>query len=198
MAFYSTMESNRYSYDTMPKSDWHLIQACRQGDEQSWKHVVDKYKGLVFSIPLSYGLNQNDAADIVQLTFIMLLQGLDSLHQDSHLGGWLATVTRRNTWHLLNRHRRENLDSNFLGEDVPLPDETSEGQKTDWELIEWVYDGLAHLDEPCRTLLLALYFDPEQPPYTEVAERLGLAVGSIGPKRARCLHRLKEIMRERS
>ena len=196
--FMSDMEPNLSSHDIMARPDWDLIQACRQGDAQAWKHVVDKYTRLVFSIPLNYGLNQNDAADIVQLTFVMFLQGLDSLHEGSHLGGWLATVARRNTWHLLNRHRRENLASDALGDDLPLPDEASEGEKNRWELTEWVYDGLAHLDEPCRTLLLALYFDPEQPSYGDVAGRLGLAVGSIGPKRARCLHRLKEIMHERA
>jgi RNA polymerase sigma factor (sigma-70 family) len=157
---------------------------------------VSRYQRLVFSIPLNYGLGQNDAADIVQLTFMMLMQGLDRLHQDSHLGGWLATVARRNTWHVLNRRRRENLRDEALSE-VDLLDETSESETERWELINWLHDGLSQLSEPCRALLVALYFDPERPSYSQVAARLGLPVGSIGPMRARCLRRMREIMRER-
>ena len=180
----------------MVGSDWDLIQACRQGDEQAWKQVVSGYKRLVFSIPLNYGLGQNDAADIVQLTFMMLMQGLDNLHQDSHLGGWLATVARRNTWHVIERRRRENLGNDPLSETMALPDRASENEKERWELTNWLHDGLSRLDETCRALLLLLYLDPEQPSYSDVAARLGLATGSIGPMRARCLRRLRLIMRE--
>jgi len=181
----------------MATSDWELIQACRQGDELAWKQVVNQYKRLVFSIALNYGLGQEDAAEIVQLTFMMLMQGLDGLHQDSHLGGWLATVARRNTWYILNRHRRENLADGGLDQAVTLIDERSERAQTRWELLNWLYDGLIHLDRTCRELLLALYFDPNLPSYNDVAKHFGLAVGSIGPIRARCLRRLRQIMQER-
>ncbi|HRQ40123.1 MAG TPA: sigma-70 family RNA polymerase sigma factor [Chloroflexota bacterium] len=177
-------------------SDWDLIQACQRGDEQAWGHVITRYKRLIFSIALTYGLGHEDAAEIVQLTFIMFLEGLDNLHADSHLGGWLGTVARRNTWHLLNRRRRENLENEAIDQ-VVLVDETSGHQQEKWELLNWLDDGLAQLDRTCRELLLALYFDPQQPAYSEVADRMGLAVGSIGPMRARCLLRLRHILGER-
>ncbi len=185
-----------HPFTVKTQSDWDLIQACRQGEEWAWQQVINRYKRLVFSIPLNYGLNQNDAADVVQLTFVMLLQGLDSLHQQSHLGGWLATVARRNTWQVIRRRGRENLDTTPLNEHDLLRDESNEKEKERWELSNWLHDGLAQLDETCRALLLALYLDPEQPSYNDVAIRLGLAVGSIGPMRARCLQRLRHIMQE--
>jgi RNA polymerase sigma factor (sigma-70 family) len=181
----------------MASSDWELIQACRQGDEQAWQKIVSQYRRLVYSIPLNYGLGEHDAADIFQLTFMMLMQSLDSLHQESHLGGWLATVARRNTWHTLNRHRRENLSYDVVDESFPLPDEAGELERERWELLNWLLDGLSRLDETCRALLVGLYFDPAQPSYQQVAARLGLAVGSIGPMRANCLRRLREIMRDK-
>lgn len=181
---------------TIIASDWELIQACRQSDQQAWDEVVNKYKRLVFSIALNYGLDQDDAAEVVQITFMMLLQGLDTLRRDSRLGGWLAAVARRNTWRLLERRRREKVDDNPLDEESTLPDETSQRQQERWELLEWLHQGLVQLDPGCRELLLALYFDPQQPAYSEVAARLGLAVGSIGPMRARCLYRLRHILNE--
>lgn len=181
----------------MTSPDWDLIQACRQGDEKAWQQIVKKYKRLVFSIPLNYGLGQNDASDITQLTFMMLIQSLDTLRKEGHLGGWLATVARRNTWHVIKRHRRENLVSETPGDEIIVIDENREAEKERWELINWLQDGLSQLDEGCRELLAALYLDRVQPTYAEVAARFGLAVGSIGPMRARCLQRLKEIMRQR-
>ena len=183
-----------YSCIIMAGSDWDLIQACRQGDDQAFIVGYNLLPRLVFSIPLNYGLNQNEAADITQLTFLMLMQGLDNLDEDSHLGGWLATVARRNTWHVIERRRRENVGNEALSDNIYLLDEASEREKERWELINWLHDGLSRLDEPCRALLLALYFDPQQPSYSDVAQRFGLAVGSIGPTRSRCLGRLKEIM----
>ena len=45
-------------------------------------------------------------------------------------------------------------------------------------------------------LLLALYFDPAAPSYSEIAERMGRAIGGIGPMRARCLERLRCLVEE--
>lgn len=180
----------------MVRSDWDLIQACRQGDELAWKQVVENYKRLVYSIALNYGLSQEDAAEVMQLTFLMMLKSLDSLHKDSHLGGWIATVARRNTWHLINRHRRQNLVDFAIHDNILLPDENSKKEVERLELINWLHDGLSQLDTTCRQLLLALFFDASQPSYSDIADRFGLAVGSIGPMRARCLHRLRDLLRD--
>lgn len=176
----------------MSDNDQELIQACRKGDNRAWDKVLDRYERLVFSIPLNYGLPYEDAADICQLTFTILLQSLDSLHEDSRLAPWLATVARRHTWRLLSRRRREDVGrEEDLSESPFLPAENSRALAR-LEMIEWLNDGLNHLNERCRELLLALYFDPKQPAYTDVAEKLKMSVGSVGPTRARCLEKMKE------
>src|SRR5919199_5265263 len=97
--------------ERLSESDREIILACRRGEVGAWEHVLDQYQRLVFSIPLNYGLSVDDAADITQLTFTILIQSLDSLADDSRLGAWLATVARRHTWRLLDRRRRENAGS---------------------------------------------------------------------------------------
>src|SRR3712207_9466951 len=84
-----------------------LIRRCQQGSAGAWHQLLNKYERLVYSIPLRYGLSRDDAADIAQITFTILIQSLDSLVEDSRLGPWLATVARRHTWRLLERNRRE-------------------------------------------------------------------------------------------
>ena len=143
-------------------------------------------------MPRKYGLSADDAADITQLTFTILVQSIGKLPEDSKLGGWLTTVARRHTWRLLERNRRQGigrhavLDENTTGGDA----QTIES----WELGEWLNQGLAMIGQSCRDLLFALYLDPEQPTYAEVAARLRMAIGSVGPTRIRCLERLRRVL----
>lgn len=180
----------------MYDSDQRLLQACRQGDARAWDTVLDKYERLVFSIPLNYGLTKDDAADIAQLTFTIFLQSLDGLDDDSNLAGWLATVARRHSWRVLARRRREQVgDEGDLSEELyHLSDGRGERALAQWEQIEWLNQALGELDERCRRLLLALYFSPHSPSYVEIAGEMDMAVGSIGPTRARCLEKLKEYL----
>lgn len=177
-------------------TDWELIEGCRAGDRRAWSSLLDRYERLVYSIPLNYGLTVDDAADIAQLTFTIYLQQMDGLARDSNLAAWLATVARRHTWRLLQRRQRERLGSSadLTEEMYDLSDERGERVLARWEAVQWLEQGLARLDERCRRLLLALYFAPEQPSYAEVAAELDMAVGSVGPTRARCLQRLQAIL----
>jgi RNA polymerase sigma factor (sigma-70 family) len=181
-------------------SDRDLILRCRKGSVGAWHQLLNKYEGLVYSIPMRYGLSRDDAADIAQVTFTILIQSLDSLADDSRLGSWLVTVARRHTWRLLQRNRREtsneHLEGTDLAENALLLGKSDADSIEHWELSKWLEAGLSKLGEPCKGLLLALYFQPEQSSYAEVAERLGRPIGSIGPSRARCLKRLRQVLGE--
>jgi RNA polymerase sigma factor (sigma-70 family) len=179
-------------------SDRDLIRRCREGSAGAWHQLLNKYERLVYSIPLRYGLSRDDAADIAQITFTILIQSLDGLSEDSRLGPWLATVARRHTWRLLERNRREaaseRLEGTDIAESAVLLGKSDADSIEHWELTEWLDAGLSKISEPCRKLLLALYFQPERSSYAEVAERLDMPVGSIGPSRARCMRRLKQML----
>lgn len=180
------------NFIVMVKTDWQLIQACRQGDEKAWEELVNRYERLIFSIPLNFGLNREDAADIAQHTFIVLMESLHTLKEDGNLVGWLGTVARRHTWRLSERHQSHPEESEETA--IVLPDMDADERRERWERLQWVHNGLSRLDERCRHLLQALYFESEEPSYGEIAARLGMALGSIGPTRARCLQRLKELL----
>ena len=176
--------------------DRDLILDCRNGDLGAWRRLLDRYERLVFSVPRRYGLSREDAADITQLTFTILFQNMNTLSEDSTLGAWLTTVARRHTWRRLDRKRRE--EAGWYGsssEQILLADTGTEDAER-WELTEWLDNGLSHVGKPCRDLLSALYLDPKQPTYAEVAARLGMAIGSVGPTRIRCLKRLRRVLGE--
>jgi RNA polymerase sigma factor (sigma-70 family) len=187
-----------YRKRTVANGDRELLRACREGDANAWRNFLSKYERLVFSIPLNYGLSRDDAADVSQLTFTILIQSLDKLREDSHLGSWLATVARRHTWRLLERNRRERTDAHEnLAEKASLLDESSADLAEHRELTEWFDYGLSRISARCRDLLLMLYFQQTQPSYAEIAARMGMPVGSIGPTRARCLEKLKRALDEK-
>jgi RNA polymerase sigma factor (sigma-70 family) len=180
--------------------DRDLIRRCQQGNEGAWQQLLNKYERLVYSIPLRYGLSREEAADIAQNTFTILIESLDTLSEDSRLGAWLATVARRQSWRLLERNRREvaseGLDGADLVERAVFLGKSNADSVEHWELTEFLDTGLSQIGEPCRRLLLALYFEPESSSYAEVAASLGMPIGSIGPTRARCLKRLRRVLVE--
>ncbi len=181
-------------------SDRDLVRRCREGSSGAWHQLLNKYERLVYSIPLRYGLSRDDAADIVQITFTILMQSLDNLSDDSRLGPWLVTVARRHTWRLLERNRREGasdyLDGSDVAESAVLLGKTDADSIEHWELAQWLDAGLSKMGASCRELLLALYFQPERSSYAEVAERLNMPIGSIGPRRARRLKSLRQVLGE--
>jgi RNA polymerase sigma factor (sigma-70 family) len=181
-------------------SDRDLIRRCRQGSAGAWRQLLNKYERLVYSIPLRYGLSRDDAADIAQVTFTILIQSLDTLSEDSRLGPWLVTVARRHSWRLLERNRRESASEHLEGADLAesavLLGKSEADSIEHWELAAWLDAGLSKIGALCRELLLALYFQPEGSSYAEVAARLGMPVGSIGPRRARCLKSLRQVLSE--
>jgi len=185
--------------ETNDNSDDDLIRACRQGDVHAWQTVILKYKRLVFSIPLNYGLSQEDAADITQITFTILFESLDQLYANARLAPWLATVARRHSWRLLERYRREytNDDEDLSQSLSNLRDPNSDADWVSWELLEWLDRGFSQLDERCARLLLHLYFNPEKPSYAEVAAKLNMPASSVSPIRARCLKRLRKLLGKR-
>ena len=172
-----------------PPTDHELLARCLTGDEQAWDEIVGRYERLVFSVALKNGLSREDAADITQLTFVALLESLPALRTDGSLASWLMTVARRHAWRLRRRTAREQPWS------LDVVESNSSGDE-DYDRLAAVHAGLARLGERCRQLLYALFFDPDAPPYAVVAERLHCAVGTIGPQRARCLHRLRALLDE--
>src|SRR5215211_123942 len=178
--------------------DRDLILDCRNGDVGAWQRLLDRYERLVFSVPRRYGLSREDAADITQLSFTILFQSMDTLREDSNLGAWLTTVARRHSWRLLERKRGEGAGGYYgssNGSTSMLANIGTDDVER-WELNEWLDHGLSLVGKPCRDLLSALYLDPKQPSYAEVAARLGMPVGSVGPTRIRCLKRLRQVLGE--
>lgn len=171
-------------------SNRELIEQCDAGDVDAWNELVARYERLVYAIPMREGLSEHDAADISQATFEALIESLDRIRQPERLGYWLMTVCRRLTW------MRRTSSSFELSMGTDLPELPSEDPTSRWERTVAVYDAVATLDEPCRSLITSLFFDPAEPSYAEISHELGYSIGSLGPLRGRCLDRLRRALDE--
>jgi RNA polymerase sigma factor (sigma-70 family) len=173
-----------------------LVRAAAAGDARAWEQLVDRYTGLVWSICRMYRMNDQDAADVVQLTWLRLLQNLERIRDPLRLAGWLATTCRRECQAQLRRSRSsvpvedEQMDR-LLGGDTPAdePVLTAEQYAALWEAFQ-------RLSEWCQRVLRALIVDADDgpPSYRLVAAQLQTSAGSLGPTRARCLSQLRKLL----
>src|SRR5215813_9226014 len=85
-----------------PAPDWtntRLVAACLSGDERAWNLLLDRYKNLIYSIPIRYGAPHQDAADIFQAVCLDLFNELSRLRDTEALQGWLIRVTTNKCYH---------------------------------------------------------------------------------------------------
>lgn len=185
-------------------SDADLVLACRRGDEAAWELLVRRYQRLVYSIPRRAGLGEDLAAEVFQQVFVILVERLERIEQPERIGAWLATTARRETGRVGRAEAAARAATAGAGAGarddaaapLELPDDAPLADEVLLRLEEQhrVRAAVASLDERCRVLLTLLFYRREPPPYSEVAATLGTPEGSIGPTRARCLQKLRQVL----
>ncbi len=168
-----------------------LVRRAGAGDAAAWDELVERYAPLVWSICRRYRLDRPDADDVGQGVWLRLVEQLPSLREPAALPGWLATTTQRECLRVLRSGQRRQATER------PLDDTVASGQSPalEQDLLAAERDAalraaFAALPERCRRLLALLIADPPVP-YAQVSATLGMAIGSIGPNRARCLDALR-------
>ena len=177
-------------------SDSRLIRACLSGNEQAWSALIEKYKKLIYSIPMKYGASPEDAADIFQSVCLELFSQLPRLRKKAAFRSWIITVTAHQAFQWKRRVQRRaedgltTEDENKLGMD-PSPDLIEQVERE-----QMLREAIARLPPRCEEMIRMLFYQQPQMSYVDVARRLGLATGSIGFIRGRCLKRLQRLLEQ--
>ena len=166
-----------------------MISAANEGDETAWGAIVDRFAGLIWATARAHRLAPAEAADVTQTTWLRLVENLDRIKDPERLGAWLATTARRECL----RHIRLQSRELATGEDSVF--ESPSEDRTEQRLITRerntaVRRAFARISERCQGLL-RLLAAPEPLSYEEIASATGMAIGAIGPTRARCLDQLR-------
>ncbi|GII00998.1 RNA polymerase sigma factor [Planobispora takensis] len=167
-----------------------LVIRAREGDQDAWNELVDRYAPLVWSICRRYGLARSDIDDVAQNVWLRAVGQLKALREPAALPGWLATTTKHECSRVFRARRRQE------GTEQPLdfemtPDDESKLIEQELEAAErnaTLRAAFAELSSTCQRILLLRI---EGVPYEEISTRLGMSIGSIGPTRARCLEKLR-------
>jgi RNA polymerase sigma factor (sigma-70 family) len=178
-------------------SDERLVKACLDGDDDAWGALIDRYKRLIYSVPIKYGASPEDAADIFQFVCLELFSHLSELRKTGALRGWIATVAAHQSFHWKRKYRKrmereQNVDVEGLEIEPSVDPDVTDAVEHD----QMVRDATANLSPRCQEMIRLLFYTEPPLPYKEVAKRLGLAVGSIGFIRGRCLQRLEKALHE--
>jgi RNA polymerase sigma factor (sigma-70 family) len=154
---------------------------ARLDDADAWAALVERYTGMLWSIGRSYDLDGPDVGDVIQTTWLRLVERLHTLRRPDSVGAWLAATAHRESRQTVRRRRRER----------PALIEWTAPEHVDYDLKGL----LAALPERCRKILRVF---AQAPPlsYVEVAAALEIPVGSVGPTKTRCLARLRERLAE--
>ena len=171
-----------------------LVARAAAADMAAWEALVDNYSTVIWAVARGFRLRDADANDVVQTTWLRLLEHVNRLNDPTRVGAWLATTARRECLRVLALTKRTALPGDerlFDAIDLALPD-LDAGLLAAERALE-VRAAMTRLPEHWRALLEALMADPA-PSYEEVSEALEIPIGSIGPTRGRALRRLSELL----
>ena len=168
-----------------------LVTRARNGDQQAWNGLVERYAPLIWSICWQYRLDRTDAEDVSQRVWLQFVSHLGAIRDPAALPGWLVTTTRRECGRVVRALHGPRAAG-------PLLDESIADKQTgaaDQELLEAerqtaLREAFACLS-PSRQQLMTILMEDPPVPYTEISARLGIPVGSIGPTRRRCLEQIR-------
>jgi RNA polymerase sigma factor (sigma-70 family) len=180
-----------------------LVTAAADGDAAAWQALVARFSGLVWSIARGHGLAGADAEEVFQITWFRLAEHIHRLKEPDRVVGWLATTARHESLKTIRAGQRvdliDDLDVLAPGVDELTPERAvldAEAAVAETERLRQLWSAFHELPDRCRRLLRALLASPA-PSYAEIAAAFEMAVGSIGPTRARCLRQLRELLAAR-
>jgi RNA polymerase sigma factor (sigma-70 family) len=174
-------------------SNARVVAAAARGDETAWNTIVDRYSRLVWAIARSHRLSSGDAADVVQATWLRLVEHLADIRNADGIGSWLATTARRESLLTIRRAARcEPSDDIDVVADTPALGIDADLLREERQAA--VAAALQRLPTRDQSLLRLLTLDPA-PSYEEISAALVMPIGSIGPTRSRALERLRRELR---
>jgi RNA polymerase sigma factor (sigma-70 family) len=183
-------------------SDAELVRECRTDSKRAWEAFVRRFQRLIYTVPRRAGLSDEQAADVFQIVFTKAFEHLDSITQPDRIQAWLVTTAKRESLALL-RERRSTVsigepdedggEAYDVADENPLPEELLETLQLQRELRR----AVGSLDPKMQEFVTLMFLQEEPIPYSEIAARLGISEGSIGPTRARCIEKLRAVLAEK-
>ena len=166
-----------------------VVLAASAGDRSAMSELVERFGARVRIVARLHRLGAHDVEDVVQTTWLRLLEHVGTIRDPNAVGAWLETTARRESLRILRAGRRERPTDRERWPDAAV---SSVDEQRLWaaERRAALARALEQMTGRRRDLLQMLFADPA-PSYAEISRALRIPIGSIGPSRARCLERLR-------
>jgi RNA polymerase sigma factor (sigma-70 family) len=168
-------------------SDRELVRACREGKEEAWALLVERFSRYVYAIATqAYRLSEHEAEDVFQEVFARTYERIDTLREDGAIRPWIGQLTRRLAIDRLRLTSRERL-----GDDAfELIESRAGAELEEIELALGIQAAMATLPEQCREIVDRFF--ARQQSYTEIAAALDIPMGTVASRISRCLAKLRQ------
>jgi len=178
-----------------------LIRETLAGSQVSFQLLVERHQGRIFALARNYTRSAVEVEDIVQDTFLKAYRRLDSFQHQASFSTWLQRIAINTALDLLKRHGRSPVtaveDPELLASTgdlagsarrVMAPDARLERE----EIAEVTQRVLEELPDIFRTVLVLREFEDRA--YQEIADLLGVSIGTVESRLFRARARFKEAL----
>ena len=149
-----------------------LVRAAARGDQEAWNRLVDRYSGLLWAIARAHRLDGAEAADVVQGSWLRLVEHLETIRTPEGVGAWLATTARRECLRTIRRTARSQ-PSDQMESLSPIEPSEIDGGLLDAERNESLWHAFRRLPQRDQRLLRLLTADPAPKKRTRLGTRSG-------------------------
>ena len=179
---------------TPPVTESEILKRARDGDQDAFRLLVERYTSKVFGLARNILGNDRDAEDVVQDVFFKVHRRLETFREDARFSTWLYRVTFNAAF---DRVKKRRADRAILAEDfqklpVEAPEDGPAEQATRRDLRSEVRRAMAGLPEKFRTVLVLR--ELEGMAYEDISQTLGISKGTVESRLFRARARLKEAL----
>ncbi|MGQ0718025.1 MAG: RNA polymerase sigma factor [Pseudonocardiales bacterium] len=172
-----------------------LLQGIEGGDPAAWNEIIRQYGKLVSTTVWSFRLQEADALDAIQTTWLRLVENADRVQFPERLSGWLATTARRECLRILRQAKLGLELTDVAPETVADPSEGPEQRAIDANTTRTLRKLIDELS-PRRRTVIGMLFTDDPCSYRKLSRTTGIPLGGIGPTRARALQQLRDELDE--
>ena len=186
-------------YENMKLEDLFLL--AKKGDGRAFEQIVLQTERAVYNLALSIVKKKEDAEDVTQETYLRLWRAASELKLESSLKLYILRTARNLALDLIRKNsKRDEIDTVILdaeGEfEIDIADDSPDSRPDESYLRkiekEVVRQSIEELPSAAREIIVLR--DIEGLSYTEIAEMLGLAEGTLKSKLFRARERLRKII----
>jgi RNA polymerase sigma factor (sigma-70 family) len=166
-----------------------LVRAAAERDPAAWSTLVDLFDARIRAVARAHRLAADDVDDVVQITWLRLLEHAHVVRQPCAIQGWLSTTARRESLRLIGKRQRERPaeDDALLDRAVSPVDEQRIVSRERRAALAAAVQRLSVRQQR----VLAAVFGEHPRSYADIGDEVDLPVGSIGPTRGRALAQLR-------